>query len=270
MRSQKYLGGPILVLILLIAIGCGSGVSQGKYDKVSGDLATAQSQIANLQNDLQTANNKVTDLKAELQIAKSQHDKANSDLVSAKSQVTSLTADLQASRSHIDTLEETIGQASSVIDLINSVVVSSLKGEFSGLRDRDYVDLLFSWRDKVQAMEDPVMQQKFQAVIDAGEQNEQQTIDWFVYMFEKLSKALESEHIQNTTDSVDSVFELNAIQTAVDAYMVVNKLTTITARTAPSVIKSNDVDAPFEKYLRRLPTEYRYSWTSAGRVTQSK
>lgn len=35
------------------------------------------------------------------------------------------------------------------------------------------------------------------------------------------------------------------------------------------MITSNDSDAPFATYLRRLPTEHQYSWTAADIVTQS-
>jgi len=63
-------------------------------------------------------------------------------------------------------------------------------------------------------------------------------------------------------------FELNTVQTSVDAYMAVQKVTTITARVSAAVITSSDTDAPFKTYLRSLPTKNTYTWTTAGLVTQ--
>lgn len=71
-----------------------------------------------------------------------------------------------------------------------------------------------------------------------------------------------------TGDTESDEFELNAVQTAVDAYMAVQKTTTITARTTAAVIASADADAPFKTYLRQLPTKNQYTWTAAGIVTQ--
>ena len=69
-----------------------------------------------------------------------------------------------------------------------------------------------------------------------------------------------------TTES--KAFEKEAVQTAVDAYMAVQKVTSITARSSAAVIDTSDSDAPFMTYLRSLPTTYTYTWTTAGVVTQ--
>jgi len=62
--------------------------------------------------------------------------------------------------------------------------------------------------------------------------------------------------------------EKAAVQTAIDAYMSVNNLTTITARTIAAVITAADGDAPFKTYIRSLPTKYTYTWIANGTVTQ--
>ncbi|MDY6911647.1 MAG: type II secretion system protein, partial [Chloroflexota bacterium] len=64
-------------------------------------------------------------------------------------------------------------------------------------------------------------------------------------------------------------YEWDTVQTAVEAYMAMNITDTIIARTTAAVIASSDTDAPFKTYLRRLPTEYKYSWTDKGVTTQS-
>ena len=63
-------------------------------------------------------------------------------------------------------------------------------------------------------------------------------------------------------------FEKMAVQTAIDSHMGVTASSTISARLSAAVIASNDSDAPFNTYLRRLPTTYEYTWLATGSVTQ--
>ena len=57
--------------------------------------------------------------------------------------------------------------------------------------------------------------------------------------------------------------ELNAVQSAVDSYMCVQKAISITERTAAAPVTSAD---PFATYLNHLPTKYEYTWTPSGTV----
>ena len=73
----------------------------------------------------------------------------------------------------------------------------------------------------------------------------------------------------NATTNIKKA-EKDQVQTAVDIYLAANypATTAITARTAAAVVDSGDSDAPFKSYLRKLPTQYTYSWTASGDVTQ--
>ena len=64
--------------------------------------------------------------------------------------------------------------------------------------------------------------------------------------------------------------ELDQVQTAVDIYLATNypDTTTVTARAVAATIASSDTDCDFCSYLRSLPTQYTYSWTADGTVTQ--
>lgn len=62
--------------------------------------------------------------------------------------------------------------------------------------------------------------------------------------------------------------ELGVVQSAVDIYMADETIDSITARTTAAVIDSGDSDAPFNVYLRSMPTKCQYTWTSAGELTQ--
>ena len=71
-----------------------------------------------------------------------------------------------------------------------------------------------------------------------------------------------------TGEGVSKDYEKDAVTVAIEAYMDINTLSTITERTTADVIIKGDSDAPFTTYLRRLPTEYQYTWTTTGSVSQ--
>lgn len=62
--------------------------------------------------------------------------------------------------------------------------------------------------------------------------------------------------------------EVEVVQSAVDIYMADQNLAAIAARAAADVIDTGDADAPFNVYLRSMPTKCDYTWTAAGDVTQ--
>ncbi len=68
--------------------------------------------------------------------------------------------------------------------------------------------------------------------------------------------------------SESAKFEKESVQQAVESYLAVSGTTAMTARSGAAVISSSDGDAPFSTYLRRLPTNYQYTWTTTGSVTQ--
>ncbi len=63
-------------------------------------------------------------------------------------------------------------------------------------------------------------------------------------------------------------YELECVSMAVESYMSVNASGTITARDSGAVIADGDSDAPFEIYIRNLPTKYLYIWDSSGSLSQ--
>lgn len=62
--------------------------------------------------------------------------------------------------------------------------------------------------------------------------------------------------------------ELGVVQSAVDIYIADETVASIPDRTSPAVINSGDSDAPFNVYLRSMPTKCQYTWTAEGIVTQ--
>ncbi len=61
------------------------------------------------------------------------------------------------------------------------------------------------------------------------------------------------------------VYEKEAVQVAIEAYMGVNAAGTVAARVTPAEVTSSDF---FATYMRRLPTQYTYTWLASGSVTQ--
>jgi prepilin-type N-terminal cleavage/methylation domain-containing protein len=62
--------------------------------------------------------------------------------------------------------------------------------------------------------------------------------------------------------------ELDAVQAAIDIYLAENypDTTTVTEQTDSGVVTATGGE--FRDYLRSLPTEYSYTWSSDGDVTQ--
>lgn len=71
----------------------------------------------------------------------------------------------------------------------------------------------------------------------------------------------------NAESTVEAA-ETEVVQSAIDIYMADQNVSTITARTPADYIYATDGDAPFNTYLRSMPTKCEYEWTSAGDVTQ--
>jgi prepilin-type N-terminal cleavage/methylation domain-containing protein len=75
--------------------------------------------------------------------------------------------------------------------------------------------------------------------------------------------------VGSSAETTVEAAELGVVQSAVDIYMADGNYATITARGTGDVIDTGDADAPFNIYLRSMPTRCDYTWTAAGVVTQS-
>jgi prepilin-type N-terminal cleavage/methylation domain-containing protein len=75
--------------------------------------------------------------------------------------------------------------------------------------------------------------------------------------------------IGSDAESTVNTAELGVVQSAVDIYMADGNYSTITARGSAAVIDSGDTDAPFNTYLRSMPTKCDYSWDTDGNVSQA-
>jgi len=79
--------GIALVLMLFLLPSCAVGVPQEEYDRVSSDLAAAQTQIQSLQDDLTKAEARIQSLQGDLTEAEAQIQSLQGDLAKAQAQI---------------------------------------------------------------------------------------------------------------------------------------------------------------------------------------
>jgi len=83
---KTFLIGMVLILMLFLLPSCAAGISREEYDRVSSDLAAAQTQNQSLQADLTEAQADLTEAQADLT-------EAQADLTEAQAQIQSLQRD---------------------------------------------------------------------------------------------------------------------------------------------------------------------------------
>lgn len=82
--------------------------------------------------------------------------------------------------------------------------------------------------------------------------------------------ALSLTGVGSSAEATVESAEEGVVQSAVDIYMAVQRLSTITERDVLdcAVIASGDSDVDFIGFLRHLPTRCLYWWADTGEVTQ--
>ena len=83
---KTFLIGMVLILMLFLLPSCAAGISREEYDRISSDLAAAQTQNQSLQADLTEAQADLTEAQADLA-------EAQADLAEAQAQIQSLQSD---------------------------------------------------------------------------------------------------------------------------------------------------------------------------------
>ena len=92
--KKTILIGMALILMLFLLSSC--GVSQEEYNRVSSDLATAQTQIQSLQGDLTEARGDLAEAEAQIQSLQGDLTAVRADLAEAEAQIQSLQSDKDA------------------------------------------------------------------------------------------------------------------------------------------------------------------------------
>ncbi len=162
-----------LLVTLLFLTAC--GVPQKDYDKLASDLAAAQTQIQTLQSEKQASQN----------IA----NKAGGELAAAQAQVQTLQSENQA-------LIRKMEQGRAMVEILNTIMLPFLRGDAYSMTDAESLKLFLDWRDKIKALGDPTLERKLETLISsvmAGQNSDQASIDFFLYLLESIPAALTSK-----------------------------------------------------------------------------
>jgi len=207
-----------LVFLLIASFGVGCGVPQEEYEKAKNDLAAAQSELAtaqkqveSLKGKLQAAQDQIKTLQSDyeevtgkLKAAQDQiktlqkdYDKASSELKAVQSQIESLQGDydqvkeeLKAAQDQIETLQQKMKRAKAQAEIVGGIFIPAMTGELDQMTDAEVARWFLGWLDNIEAVEDPVMEKKLQALIES-EFGDKEMIDFFIYLLESIPKTLE-------------------------------------------------------------------------------
>jgi len=150
--KKAIMVGLALIPMLLFITSC--GVPQEEFNRVSSDLAAAQTQIQSLQSDL-----------------------------SAKE------TELSVKGSELEATKGKLEQGQARIEILNAIFLPAITGELDRMTEAESVAYFLEWRDKVVAVGDPTLTAKFQAIIDTW--SDEATLSFFIYLLESIPEALE-------------------------------------------------------------------------------
>lgn len=172
-----------LVLAALLVVGCKPTVPQEEYDLVVADLATAETEIVRLKGQLDEAENKTAEVEDQLAEAQGQIDDLQQELDELQNQETDADRELRE-------LREKAERAVLAAEILDVMVRAVLGAE--EITDEEAVQLFLELSSRVEESGDPVLQEKFQAVLFSfGGQEE--GIDLVQYLIETIAALDEME-----------------------------------------------------------------------------
>ena len=145
-----------LALVTLLVVGCQPRVPQEEYDLVVADLATAEAEIARLEGQLNEAENKTAEVEGQLAEAQAQIDNLQQELDEFRSLETDAERELRELREKADRAV----LAAEILDVIVRAVLGAEE-----ISDEEAVQLFLDLSGRVEESGDPVLQEKFQAVL---------------------------------------------------------------------------------------------------------
>ena len=159
--KKAIVTGMVLVLLLFLLPSCtAGGVSQEEYDRVSSDLAAAQTQIQSLQGELSAKESEVEATKTEL----------------------------EAIKGEFEVIEEKLEQGKARVEILNAIFIPAITGELEKKTEMETMNLFLEWRDKIKDIGDPALNTKFEAILETP--GDEAMNSFFIYLLESISKAL--------------------------------------------------------------------------------
>jgi len=123
-------------------------------------------------------------------VSQEKYDKVNSDLTAAQAQIQTLQTQLSAKESELGASNDKIKAAKAEIDVFNAIFIPAMSGEFANMSETEMMNLFLKWRDQVTSLGDADLTSKFQAIINSTG-GQQETMDFFLALFQDISKSLE-------------------------------------------------------------------------------
>lgn len=99
-------------------------------------------------------------------------------------------AEVVTLQSELASLERQMTQAKALAEVVSGLFVPALTGELEKISENESMRYFQEWYDKVEASGDPLVQDKFEALIESRFPDEQMG-DFFLYLFEVLLERLE-------------------------------------------------------------------------------
>lgn len=122
-------------------------------------------------------------------ISQEKYDKANSDLTTAQAQIQKLQGDLLAKDNELKAVKVKLDKVNSKIEILNDIFIPAITGELNNKTQNEMADIFLGWRDKVNAIGDPTLTEKFQMIVDSGGSNDA-TNEFFKYLLEDIEKTV--------------------------------------------------------------------------------
>ncbi len=99
-------------------------------------------------------------------------------------------AEVVTLQSELASLEGKMARAKALAEVVSGLFVPALTGELEQISENESMRYFLEWRDKVEASGDPLVQDKFETLIESRFPDEQMR-DFFLYLFEVLLERLE-------------------------------------------------------------------------------
>jgi hypothetical protein len=161
MRKRWFLIGGTFMLVSLLLIGC--GVPQEDYDSVIAERDSAQ---------------------AELQSVKA-------ELTASQANVSELTSSLDRATAELQAAKECMSSAKIKAEIVNALFIPAMTGELDQMSETEGMNYFLEWRDKIVSSKDPVLLEKFDALVASDFGDEQPFMDFFIYLLESIPETLE-------------------------------------------------------------------------------
>jgi hypothetical protein len=139
--NKKYISlGFILLMVLLVFSGC--GISQEKYDAVVSDLDAAQAEAASFQSQLDAAQAEAASLQNKLDAAQAEAAGIQSDLDAVQAEVASLQSDLDAAIDEKDGLQIELYSAFDEKDALLEELIAAINDKDTLQNELDTIKLV--------------------------------------------------------------------------------------------------------------------------------